>query len=144
MSAEEDMRRIGGNVTAMTEDVFAQFVVEVHRSIVFGSELTGAPGQPVDTGNLRNSWEYEFDSPSHAFVTTPVEYGQAVEDGIGPHGPVVYGAGGGGRSTTGGSHSVILTEAAAQRIADVVTARVAGNRGTVIDGSTGFSGEDGG
>jgi hypothetical protein len=45
---------------AKTKTVFTAVVAELYRSVVFGSELTGAPGQPVDTGYLRASWLVSF------------------------------------------------------------------------------------
>jgi hypothetical protein len=109
----------------MTRDVFVGTVVALHGSIQTGSAVTAAPGQPVDTGNLRNSWLYEFDTPMTATISTNVEYAEAVEDGVGPHGPREYGQ----KNGIGGSHSVALTIAGAQKIADVEVMRVASQDG---------------
>lgn len=127
MSAADDVRREMAKVESMTRDVFVGVVLEAHRSIQSGSELTGAPGQPVDTGNLRNSWQIDFETPERAAIGTNVEYAEAVEDGVGPHGPVIYGAGGKGRSTVGGSHGVKLTIANMDRIRDAVVRRTGGH-----------------
>jgi hypothetical protein len=67
-------------------------------------------------------------------------HAQAVEDGVGPHGPRVYGK----KNNIGGSHSVALTIAGAQRVVDQQVQRVAGIQGTVIDDRSGIRGEDGG
>jgi hypothetical protein len=101
----------------LTEDVFPHVVLEAKRSIVFGSEITGAPGQPVDTGALRNSWQHEFEGPLLAHVTTNLEYAEPIEEGIGPHGALTL------RSEVGGFHSVKQTIAAFPRIVDVCVAR---------------------
>jgi hypothetical protein len=84
----------------------------VQIAIQFGSELTGSPGQPVDTGNLRNAWIRENPSENVSIVSTNVEYAQSIEDGIGPHGPLTL------RSAVGGFHSVALTVAGFDRIVD--------------------------
>lgn len=97
------------------QDVLIAGTLRVHESIKVGSPLTAAPGQPVDTANLRNSWQYEFDNPENptkALVATPVEYAEAVEDAVGPNGPRVYGR----KNGIGGSHSVKLTAAAWPKI----------------------------
>jgi hypothetical protein len=60
MSAADEMRRELMKLEAMTKQVFVDVATEAHRSIVEGSELTGAPGQPVDTGYLRASWLLAF------------------------------------------------------------------------------------
>jgi hypothetical protein len=46
--------------------------MEAQRSIVEGSELTGAPGQPVDTGFLKGSWSRWYDSPTKQTIGTNV------------------------------------------------------------------------
>jgi hypothetical protein len=139
MGAPDDLRREGAKLEAMTADVFAGVVLALHASIKEGSAVTAAPGQPVDTGRLRNSWAFEFDGPTRAAISTDVEYAQAVEDGVGPHGPVAY-----GKSGVGGSHSVALTIAGAARLVDREVQRASARRGDVIDERSGFRGEDGG
>jgi hypothetical protein len=56
MTYAEDVRRWVLRTTAKTQDVVVASALKVHESIVAGSALTGAPGQPVDTGYLRASW----------------------------------------------------------------------------------------
>lgn len=85
--------------------VFDAAVELMKQSIQFGSSITGSPGQPVDTGNLRNAWIRENPSENVSIVSTNVEYAQSIEDGIGPHGPLTL------RSAVGGFHSVALTVA---------------------------------
>lgn len=62
MSYAEDVRRFVERVKTRTQDVVTASALKVHESIVAGSALTGAPGQPVDTGNLRASWIVAFDT----------------------------------------------------------------------------------
>lgn len=114
----EHLRLIPAQARAHVEAEFAEIVVEAYDSIKFGSTITGAPGQPVDTANLRNSWLFEFGDPLHATISTLIEYAVAVEDGVGPHGPVKYGLSG-----VGGSHSVSLTLLGMPLIAETVHAR---------------------
>lgn len=53
---------------------------EIERSVVYGSELTGAAGQPVDTGNLRNSWIGRWIANTLWILSTNVAYARIVED----------------------------------------------------------------
>lgn len=89
-------------------------------SITDGSPLTGAPGQPVDTGALKASWQLEFESPTRALISTDKEYAEGIEDGIGPHGPITI------RSPVGGTHSVALTVAGIDRIVEDETLKLVG------------------
>ncbi len=132
------MRRATLQLEAMTRDVFVGVVGELQRSIVEGSELTGAPGQPVDTGALRASWQTVFDSPTAATIGTNLVYAPAIEDGVGEHGPLTL------RSPVGGFHSVAHTVTNAGRVVDAVTSRVMSGKGATIDASTGYRGEEGG
>lgn len=116
---------IKGTTQKLRGDVFPHVVLESERSIKFGSELTNAPGQPVDKGALLRSWITEFHTPDLAEISTPMEYAEPVEEGLGSRGqPVVYGAAGNGRSQVGGSHSVKLTIAGFPRIVDACVKRV--------------------
>jgi hypothetical protein len=60
MSYAEDVRRWIDRTKVRTRDTFTDAALQVHESIVAGASLTGAPGQPVDTGNLRASWVVSF------------------------------------------------------------------------------------
>lgn len=90
-------------VTVPTREVLVDVAAAMHDSIVNGSSVTGAPGQPVDTGNLKASWQLESVSPESARITTNVAYARVIEDGVGRHGPLTL------RSTVGGFHSVEKT-----------------------------------
>ncbi len=125
------------NVTATdrVRDVFYNATEAVQRSIKAGSELTGAPGQPVRDGNLLSSWIGEFTSDSTWQITAtgksatgePVGYAQEIEDGGNARGPFDPSRGD-PRSEVGGYHSVKLTRAGWPRIVEHVAANVA--RGT--------------
>ena len=122
MSFRSDLRKFQQTLEVRTSDAFAGIVMETHRSIVEGSELTGAPGQPVDTGALRASWIVGFDSPDHATISTNLNYAPYIEEGLNSRGPFTL------RSAIGGWHSVKLTRAGFQRIVDYVVERVARGR----------------
>jgi hypothetical protein len=85
-------------------------VSEVRRSIVQGSTLTGAPGQPVDTNTLRKSWTQRRLSARLWEVSTPVPYSVYVEEGGTTRGRMQL------RSVVGGFHSVALTRTGWDRI----------------------------
>lgn len=93
----------------LVQKAFVDSVGEVQRSVVEGSEITGAPGQPVDTGFLKNSFIGEFTSATEWQITTNTEYAPFIED---KQGAFV--------SPTGGAHSVKLTRAGWQKIVDKV------------------------
>ena len=125
----EDCRRIGLRIQVQTRDVFTGVVMEMHRSIQEGSELTGSPGQPVDTGELRASWIANV-SGDVGLISTKAEYAKYIEDGV-----VVVRRGqvtGSTkqrltlRSKVGGFGSVAKTIAGLPRIVEHVTQRVAG------------------
>jgi hypothetical protein len=110
-------------VKVRTQAAFVGTVAEVKNSIVFGSPLTGAPGQVVADymgGTLRDSWQVKFESPTVALIGTNVPWASSNEDGIArPNGgPYIQ------RSAVGGRWSVALTRAGIQRIADSEAARL--------------------
>lgn len=103
--------------------VFTGTAQEVLRSIVEGSEITGAPGQPVGQygegygspgqvgGTLKASWQLTFPDENTAEISTNIVYAPMNEDGVsGTGGPYVQ------RSSVGGRHSVRLTRAGFDRI----------------------------
>src|SRR5512143_3654198 len=95
------------NVEAGLHDVFVNTAVAVLDSIRDGSIVTGAPGQPVQTGTLRGSWQLTFPSPTTAMVFSggaASAYNWQIEDGVSWRGtPLTL------RSQVGGFHSVQLT-----------------------------------
>ena len=131
MTWAEDLRRFTATVQTRTHDVFVDTATEALRSIVEGSEITGAPGQPVDTGALRASWQLTYDEPTTAVISTNLVYAPIIEDGMREASLNVTGRGQTMqaitlRSEVGGFHSVRLTRAGIQRIVDVMTARRTG------------------
>jgi hypothetical protein len=110
-----DFGAVVTRVMADTQTVFLAVATHAHRSIVEGSEVTGAPGQPVDTGNLKASWQLSFPAPDRALISTNVVYAPIIESGIRPIGSGRGNATGRTglritlRSPVGGFHSVQLT-----------------------------------
>lgn len=62
--------------------------LEVTQSLKYGSNVTGAKGQPVDRFNLRESFIEERPSDFVAEVSTRAAYAMNIETGMGPHGPL--------------------------------------------------------
>jgi hypothetical protein len=101
MTFSADMARFIEKVRRRGDALFVNTASAVHASITAGSEVTGAPGQPVDKGYLITSWTLTFNGHT-ADVTTPANYAQDMEDN--PRGVTL-------RSEVGGHGSVRLTRA---------------------------------
>ena len=118
---ESQIAKFQAKLDRRVNDVFLNTAEKIRDSAVFGSDITGAPGQPVDTGNLKNSWQLTHPEKLLARITTNVEYAEAVEEGIQapyttkggttvtPHAMVF-------KSAKGGPHSVRLTRSGFDRI----------------------------
>lgn len=129
MSFGEELRIFGEKAERNIHAVFVGSVNAVHGSVVEGSAVTGAPGQPVDTGNLRASWQETFPEPLVGQTATNVAYAESIEHGqqapyttaagtqVTP-GPMTL------RSSVGGFHSVKLTRAGWQDIVRDVAQQV--------------------
>lgn len=118
MSFSDQVKGFTAKVDAKNKRVFVGVCTEVQRSVVEGSEITGAPGQPVDSGRLRASWIGEFVDEKTFELTTDVPYAPIIEDNA---------RGAQLRSSTGGFHSVKLTQAGFNNIVGHVVAEVAGD-----------------
>lgn len=119
----ESLRLFADKVERRSRQVFVGSVAAVHESITTGSALTAAPGQPVDTGNLLDSWQPTFPQDWIGEVATNVVYAPAVEEGqqppyTAPSGKRVVPRPMQFRSAVGGPHSVKLTRANWDRIVD--------------------------
>lgn len=108
MSFADDLNRFVAKTKATTTAVYVGTATKVQESVKGSGvpgmvhPITGAPGQPVDTGNLRNSWTLRI-TPTEATISTNVKYAPAIEDGVGRYGTMRV------RSAVGGFHSVKLT-----------------------------------
>jgi hypothetical protein len=101
-------------------DIFTVACEEAERSIIFGSELTGAKGQPFRTiGGLRDSFVAERPSAFEFELSSDKHYGPYIEEGGNSRGrfnPERQDGKNGRRSAVGGYHNIALTEAAMDRI----------------------------
>jgi hypothetical protein len=115
MGASEQLRSIGEKARRHYNAVFQRLPDLALNSIRDGSPLTGAPGQPVGRGELRDSWTRSDIAPGEVLLSTRLPYARQEEDGISyAHGgePIQQHAG------SGGPHSVKLTAAGMQRLVD--------------------------
>lgn len=118
----DQIREFNRGFQATSQAHFVNVVSALAASITDGSPVTGSPGQPVDTGNLKASWHTDFTSPRQAMISTNVEYAPYIEDGIVPLGGRRGNATGSSsqrltlRSQVGGFHSVALTIAGFDRV----------------------------
>lgn len=117
MSFSDGVNGFTSKLEAKNNAVFVGVCAEVNRSIVHGSEITGATGQPVDSGRLKASWIPEFKDEKTFELTTDVPYAPIIEDNA--RGATL-------RSTTGGFHSVAMTEAGFPHIVAHVVAQQRG------------------
>lgn len=120
MSFKSDVTAVVKKADGNLKKIFVNTAAMVQESVVEGSPLTGAPGQPVQTSNLKTSFHLSFPKPFVAELSTNVAYARPIEDGIGPHGEMQV------RSEVGGFHSVKLTLAGAQRLVDAAAAKSKG------------------
>jgi hypothetical protein len=118
VSTRERMGPVIMRLRTTSKALFVGTTTEVQRSIVEGSEITGAPGQPVDTGALKASWIPEFVSESEWQTTTNLDYAPIIEDNL--RGATL-------RSPVGGFHSVKRTVAGFPRIVEHVAREVGGH-----------------
>ena len=124
MSFESDIATFLAKVEARRHALFLNVASHTLESIKGGDPLTGAPGQPVDTGFLLNSWQLAYESPTVARIATSVAYAPVIEENdraaYDPRGRQRPTEKGGNRpaqrSTVGGHHSVRLTRANFDRI----------------------------
>lgn len=121
MTFSGDLERFAKKTITNSNAVFLGVGDECLRSIVEGSEITGAPGQQVDTGALKSSWQRWFPSPTEQRIATDAPYALQEEDGISYLGkPITR------HSAVGGPHSTKLTVAGFPAILRIVAARVTG------------------
>jgi hypothetical protein len=76
------IRRFTASVATDLPVLFVAIATHAHRSAQEGSPVTGARGQPVQSGNLRLSIQLEFPTPTSARISTNVIYARDIEDGV--------------------------------------------------------------
>jgi len=124
------VRRWTLDVKATEKAVFLRSSQMAFDSVVTGSRITGAPGQPVGQygpgyhpgrvgGFLRASWQFVVEA-ARALIMTKTVYAPAIEDGTREGRQLTL------RSTVGGFHSVKLTVQGWQRIVEAAIAEVRG------------------
>lgn len=111
-------------LSGLADGLLPAIAATAHESIVSGSPLTGAPGQPVDEGELRASWQLAFPSAEVAEITTKSSYALPNETGI-RHDGRPYRL----LSPVGGRWSVALTIAGMPRIVEHEARRLMDQRG---------------
>jgi hypothetical protein len=119
MGFGDELKAWGGATSAAMRAIHHGSVFDAHKSITLGSTLTGAPGQPVQTGRLRNSWQIEILSPLEARILTSMIYAASIEHGQRRGKPITL------RSQVGGFHSLKLTIQNWDRIVESNARRVA-------------------
>jgi hypothetical protein len=126
------LQRFTVKLDSLATDLLPAVAATAHESIVTGSPLTGAPGQPVGQygpgynegdvgGTLKASWQLLFPAPGVAEITTNLVYAPHNEYGVTEDGRPYR-----QRSSVGGRHSVALTIAGMQRIVDYEAKRLMG------------------
>lgn len=119
MSFASDLNRFIAKTIVQEQAVEDGFGEEMLRSVVDGSELTGAPGQPVGKGDLKDSWTRTV-SGHEQVIATDSPYAGKEEEGLHGSEPIHQ------HSPQGGPHSVKLTVAGSGRILEDVVDRVTG------------------
>lgn len=94
------------------------------NEIKFGGPVTGAPGQPVQEGALRESFHASFPSDGVSTITSDSPYARPIERGIGKHGPLTL------RSPVGGFGSIETVRANFDRIVAHENAAMRSGEGT--------------
>ena len=112
MTFTTDLEAFTAKVNKRAKAIHQVNIEEVERSVKWGSAITGAPGQPVQSGKLRGSWQPKFLGPLLWEIGTPTIYAPVIEEGQGQFGALTQ------RSSVGGFHSVKLTRAGWQKIVD--------------------------
>ena len=116
MTFSDDLLRFVTTVRDNNRAVYVGVATGAHESITVGSPITGAPGQPVDTGNLRSSFTLDI-GVDEATISTNVAYAPLIEEGIAASGkPISF------KSAVGGAHSVKQTIAGANALQEHVRA----------------------
>lgn len=116
MSFERDLSVFSVHLDEKWKAFMPAIGAATYDSIVFGSPVTGAPGQPVGIGNLRAGWQLLFPDEEHAEIVTKVPYAESNEDGIARPGGGPYIQ----RSPVGGRWSIALTRTNFDRLVDVI------------------------
>jgi len=119
MTLSDDIKIFNEKIDVWDRDVFDKTGELIYTSIVEGSAITGAPGQPVDEGGLRASWSRVYEDANTQLIGSGLSsYNLQNEDGIARPGGGEYKL----KSPVGGRHSVALTVAGFGAIVDAAKA----------------------
>ena len=121
---ESKLAGFRATINRRINDIHINCAEQIRDGVAFGSTTTGAPGQMVDTETLRQSYltGAKHIAPLLWRMTTNLKYAEVVEEG----GYVLSSSRSGAmtglnwtqRSEVGGPHSIALTRANFQRVAD--------------------------
>lgn len=132
-SFQRDVGRFMTHLTELQRKVVQGTAQQMKQSITDGSAATGAPGQPVDTGYLKNSWQIVAESPTSVLIGTNCAYAPVIEEnnraayddrGTKPELEAMHTGRKHIKSTVGGHHSVALTRQNFDRIVRNVIAEM--------------------
>ena len=123
MSFASDLDRFTAKVNRRAKRIESGLREQVQRSVVEGSELTGAPGQPIGPfpggGTLKGSFIPRFLGPGLWITSSALLYAPVIENLYNTRtGAITI------RSSVGGGHSVKMTRAGWQRIVNHVAREV--------------------
>lgn len=121
MTFTEQMQKFIRKAQSRERTVYQRSVEHAFRSVRYGSAVTGAPGQPVDTGELLASWELRSKGRREAIMVSDLPYADIIEENR--RGATL-------RSKVGGFHSVRLTRLAWRRIVRYELSRMGTGPGT--------------
>jgi hypothetical protein len=107
MSFEQDMDRIINTVLRNERALYRNCAAHAFKSIVEGSEVTGAPGQPIEFGDLIASYQFVSLGNRRSEIFSDLFYAPIIEDNR--RGATL-------RSKVGGFHSIKLTRNGWQNI----------------------------
>lgn len=121
MSFEQDMERVIQYVTRNTHALTRNVAAHAFVSIVDGSPVTGAPGQPVEYGDLYDSYQFAPLGNERFEVYSDLHYAPIIEDNL---------RGARLRSKVGGFHSIKLTRHGWQKLVAHEVTRIRVNKRT--------------
>lgn len=117
MGFQAELRAAVANVHAREQRLQELVAQDVFNSVRDGSTITGAPGQPVDTGELYKSWKKRKVGRREWLIESDSPYAGVIEENR---------RGAKLRSSVGGFHSVKLTRLGYSRLVAYRAARLDG------------------
>ena len=112
MTFQSDIARFNALILRRGDDLHLRTSELLYESVVEGSSITGAPGQPVQKGQLRTGWQLTFPRKMFSSLLTKTIYAPGIELAKSMKTGKTLTL----RSSVGGFHSVKLTRAGFKRI----------------------------